>query len=177
MTRLVFVTVLLRWSSIVWTRRFLHSLMALSQLVTKSWSSLSMIIGLMSICSRVGVRRLVIVLERASWWLAALSWMSMSSRYFCLKESFSFSTSVSRSQSLLEDCLWLSDLVGWPINWVRKSSWSKSSSSLVWGVTLWLLLLLLCSVASEAGSSRRSVGISSWLAISLTLSLSCLRYS
>ena len=84
-----------------------HSLMALSQLVTKSGSSLSMIIGLMSICSRVGVRRLVIALERASWWLAALSWMSMSSRYFCLKESFSFSTSVSRSQSLLEDGLWL----------------------------------------------------------------------
>ena len=132
MTRLVFVTVLLRWSSIVWTRWFSHSLMALSQLVTKSGSSLSMIIGLMSICSRVGVRRLVIALERASWWLVALSWMSMSSRYFCLKES-SFSTSVSRSQSLLEDGLWLSGLVGCPINWVRKLSWSKLSSSSVWG--------------------------------------------
>ena len=57
--------------------------------------------------------------------------MSMSSRYFCLKESFSFSTSVSRSQSLLRRGR-SSGLVGWSINWVRKLSWSKSSSS-VWG--------------------------------------------
>ena len=172
MARLVLVIVLPRWLRIVWMRRFSHSLMALSQLATKSGSSLSTTMGLTLICNLVGVRLLAIALDRDSWWFEALSWMSISSRYCDLKASFSFRISVSRSQSLLEDDgLLSSGLFGCPMNCVKKSSWSKSSlsDSVVWGVAPWpLLLVLLLLLPSAVSEAAGSAGISSWLVIFLS---------